>query len=271
MLPRLAFLVIAAFWVTMNVLLWRAEFRSGSRLGAAVPAEVVWQKVLTSPDNSSLDVYHRGKKVGFCRWACNVGEGISAGKTASEDTLPEDMVRRLSHYTIDFEGSTAVPGQSNRLGFSLHLRLATNNAWQAVNFRVNLRPYVFSIRSEAAAETVRLQFDDGADVWRQTFRFAEMRDPAKLAQQFGGPLAAGLLRSVALPGLHSRTNLSLGVNWEARQGSMQFGSAKIRAYQLRAGLFDRYEVIVLVSPVGEILRAEFPDGWVLANDALPLR
>ena len=52
MIPRLTFLGLAGFWLAMNFFLWRAEY--GSRGGdTPVPAELVWQKILSAPDASS--------------------------------------------------------------------------------------------------------------------------------------------------------------------------------------------------------------------------
>ena len=56
MSARLTFFAIAAFWLTMNVLLWQAEY--GSHGGEMdVPPQIVWRKILTAPDASSLTVY----------------------------------------------------------------------------------------------------------------------------------------------------------------------------------------------------------------------
>jgi hypothetical protein len=49
-----AFLLIALFWVTMNVLLWRAEYSARDEAGSVVPVGVAWQRILTAPDRSSL-------------------------------------------------------------------------------------------------------------------------------------------------------------------------------------------------------------------------
>jgi hypothetical protein len=42
----------------------------------------------------------------------------------------------------------------------------------------------------------------------------------------------------------------------------------VRVYHLQARLFDRYHIKVTVSRVGEILRVDLPDDWVLVNEAL---
>jgi len=68
MWSRLCFVLTAGFFLTMNVLLFRSEFGGGNKLGSAVPAEIVWQKVLTAPDNSTLEIRHHGVKIGLGRW-----------------------------------------------------------------------------------------------------------------------------------------------------------------------------------------------------------
>ncbi len=74
---RLTFLAIAAFWLTMNVLLWRAEF--GAHGGdTPVPVELVWRKILTAPDASSLSVYQNGDRMGYCEFSTSVGQQMAA-------------------------------------------------------------------------------------------------------------------------------------------------------------------------------------------------
>ncbi|HYG35772.1 MAG TPA: hypothetical protein VEC99_13360, partial [Clostridia bacterium] len=80
------------FWVTMNVLLWRAEYGNHATTGSAIPAHVVWEKILTAPDSSSLTILHNGKKIGFCHWLTSIGEDLS--KMKPDDAAPEGMVER---------------------------------------------------------------------------------------------------------------------------------------------------------------------------------
>ena len=128
MLNRLLFFLIALFWITMNVLLWRSEFGSRGKLGSAVPVAVVWQKMLTAPDDSSLEITRQGKKIGFCRWVANVGEELATGKMSSEDFIPEGMVKALASYSVDVEGNVAYDGPANRVRFNWSSRFATNSA-----------------------------------------------------------------------------------------------------------------------------------------------
>src|SRR5437667_7086729 len=115
MISRAALILITVFWITMNVLLWRAEYGPQRAAGASVPAEVVWQKMLTAPDSSSLSIFHHGKKIGFCHWITSVGEELS--KAREEDGPPEGMVGRMSGYRIQIEGNLAQAGSANRARF----------------------------------------------------------------------------------------------------------------------------------------------------------
>src|SRR5437879_928466 len=115
MLYRAAFIVITLFWLLMNVLLWRAEYGDRSPAHTPVPAEVVWQKMLTAPDTSSLTIFHHGKKIGFCHWITSVGQELS--KLREEDAPPEGMVPRVGGYRIQLEGNLALPDFPNRVRF----------------------------------------------------------------------------------------------------------------------------------------------------------
>jgi hypothetical protein len=101
MIPRLTFLSIAAFWVAMNILLWRSEY--GSRgSGIPVPVDLVWRKVLTAPDTSSLTVYQDGQKTGFCEFSTSVEQAMSV---LDEDNPPPEGIVARAGYQIRFDGT----------------------------------------------------------------------------------------------------------------------------------------------------------------------
>ena len=52
MRPRLFLLGVTVFWLAMNYLLWQSQYGGHSLFGSALPAEVVWDKILNAPDNS---------------------------------------------------------------------------------------------------------------------------------------------------------------------------------------------------------------------------
>jgi len=264
---RAALILITLFWVVMNILLWRTEYGNRNRLSASVPAEVVWQKMLTAPDSSSLSVFHHGKKVGFCHWITSVGEELAKAKV--EDEPPEGMVGRLTGYRIQIEGNLALTDSANRARFDGVLRLATNQLWQDFNLRLNLRPVVWEIHSVAAEKTLHLKAVEGDATYDRVFKFADLENPTALLQELTGPWAFGALEGLGLGARSSSApSPSLGLKWEASRDAMDVRHASVRAYRLSTRLLDRYQIVIFVSRVGEILRVELPDQIVLTNDQL---
>ena len=266
MFNRIYFPLIALFWIVMNALLWRAEFGGGKEFGSAVSTEVVWQKILTAPDDSTLEISLNGKKIGYCRWSANAGDGVAAGKTSRQDYVPEGMVKHLNGYSIDLEGNI-LPGQpATRFRFNLKLQFATNYLWRELSVRLATRPSVWTIHSTPADEKLELKYEDESGKWSRTFDFDDLRDPRKLLDELAGPLPLALLGPVA--GLGHPKTLSLGLKWEAHNDWLRIGHSQVRVYRLQARLLDRYQAVVIVSRVGEIMRVELPNGLLLVNEAL---
>ena len=267
MFARALLVVLTAFWLTMNVLLWRAEYGGRPGLGSTVPVRVVWEKILTAPDSSSLTIFHKGKKIGFCHWITSVGEDLA--KMSASETPPEGMVRRIVNYHLELDGDLTLADVGDRLRFDSHLNLGSDRQWQELDLRLNLRPSSWEVRSLAAEQTVRVSWQDEAQKFNRVLSFTELENPGALLQEFGGPFAAGLLAGVGLTATPDGAALqTLGLQWEARHESIKLGHSPIKTYRLQARLLDRFAVVVFVSRVGEILRVELPDGIVLANDQL---
>jgi len=267
MFHRLFFPLVALFWATMNVLLWRAEFGGRGELGSVVPAEVVWQKILTAPDDSTMEIRWNSKRIGYCRWVANVGEELATGKISDEDYAPEGMVKQLAGYTIDLEGNVLAGETPSRFRFSAHARFASNQLWQEFRVRAALRPGIWEIETRAADEKLHLKYDDGgAAKWERTLNYSELRNPRALIEELGGPLAAALVSQTAP--LDQPKEVSLGLRWEARNDWLRIGHTQVRIYRLQTRLFDRYRAVVLVSRVGEIMQVELPNGLLLINEAL---
>src|SRR5271154_353813 len=101
MTTRLTFFLIAAFWVAMNVLLWRAEY--GSRGGEiSVPVNLVWKKILTAPDGSTMNVYQNGGRTGFCEFSTSVEQEMA--KLDENSPPPEGLAARAG-YQIHLNGN----------------------------------------------------------------------------------------------------------------------------------------------------------------------
>ena len=147
MFGRVVFILVTAFWITMNVLLWRSEFGSGKKVGSAVPIATVWQKILTAPDDSSLEIWRHGQRIGRCRWVANVGDETATGKVTPNEFEPEGQVSQPTGYSIDFEGTFAVAELDNRLRLNFHAEFSTNHHWREFTLRGGVKPALWEMHS----------------------------------------------------------------------------------------------------------------------------
>lgn len=266
---RLYFLLVTTFFLTMNVLLWRSEFGGHGHLGAPVPAELVWEKVLTAPDNSNMEIRHHGVKIGTARWVASIGEEVPTGKVISDELPPEGMVKALTSYSISFDGAVSLDNLS-RLRFDLNLKLDTNQNWQTMGLKFTVKPFSWEIQSSAVEQTLRF-LAEGDEKIDRTFSFADLRNPDKIVRELGGPALPGTLAALGLPLPRANpSSASLALKWEARHDRIEIRNNLIRVYRLEARLFERLKATLFVSPVGEILRLELPDEIVMINEALNL-
>lgn len=267
MRSRLIFLLAATFFVTMNVLLWRTEYGTRGHSGASVPAELIWDKLLTAPDFSALEIRHRGQKIGRGTWAATVGEGKATG-LVMDDIPPEGMVNVLNGYTLDFDGHITIEGVG-RVKFVCHLDLDVQQEWQKFDLKLSVKPFSFEVLVDAAAQTAIVRTEDGEKPTERTIKLEDLRRPETLAREFGGPALPATLAALGLP-LQSLNGAGAAANfkWEASNDRMRIGSNLVRVYRLEARLFDRFGAVMFVSPVGELLRVDLPDDLSLINDAL---
>ena len=277
MILRMAFVGIAAFWVTMNVLLWRAEFGGAKEAVSRLPVERVWLKVLTAPDSSALEVYQHGKRIGYCRWVANAGEELATGRIHTEDVAPEGMIRQLTHYTLNLDGNFHLAEFTNFFRFDFNFKFSTNQNWEEMRLRLMSRPNEWVLLASNPDQSVRLKVEGGAG-WERRFSFAQLQNPEVLLREVGGGAGGTAFGFTVglLSGPDTQTNRATlqntllgGLKWEARNDSIRFGHNQLRVYTLRAKLLGRYEAVLYISPVGEILRIELPDGIVMVNDAFP--
>src|SRR4051812_35066102 len=117
MWSRLLFWLVTAFFVTMNVLLWRSEFGGRNNL-SRVPVKTVWQKMLIAPDSSHLEVRHHGKKIGYGTWAPRVHDELAITEQMLDEAPPEGMILEPSGYTIEFASHVSMDTLTRlRFGF----------------------------------------------------------------------------------------------------------------------------------------------------------
>jgi hypothetical protein len=273
---RIIFFVVLGFFLTMNVLLWRSEFAPNSRFGSTLPAEVVWEKLLTSPDDSWLDIRHRGSKIGRAHWTAKINEDFPEDDPElALDLPPEGMISRVTGYTLDFGGHVLLD-EVTRLRFDCGLSLDTNQAWQSFTFKFLVKPFSLEIRSIAREQKIRVVIeDDGRKEY--VYSFEDLRNPDKILRDLGGPLLPATLGAFTLPlrqlpaapaSASGPGANPLGFTWQARHDRMQLGRTDVRVYRIEARVLGRYGLVFLVSPIGEVLRIELPDEIILTNDAL---
>ena len=263
----LAFLV-AGFFVTMNVLLWRSEFGGRSQMGSSVPVETIWHKILIAPDSSHLEIRHHGKKIGYGTWAPSVGEEFATGHRMLEEPPPEGMIPEPSGYSIDLSGSLSLEPQS-RLRFTFGLKLSTNDFWQELVLNLKLNPSSWQIRASAADQMLRFTSDDDIGHSEQAFALSDLQHPEKFFHQSAWPISPALVAALGLPRTPAQaTPAALGLKWEARNDWLKIASERMRVYRLQTRLLDRFQITLFISLEGEILRAELPDNIVLVNDQL---
>lgn len=267
MFSRITFILITVFWLCMNFLLWRSEYGGGNRVGAKVPVAVVWQKILTAPDASGLQILHHGKETGRCQWSANIGQELNAGKMLTDDVPSDASPQKPTGYRIQSEGNFSVLNSPTRLGFTIDVTFTTNRDWQEFNASLKLRPDTWFVHSRASEQTLRLRMEGEDENSDRVYKFSDLQNPQFLAQEFQLPISLQLLDALGLPTTsQSAAKLSTGLVWEAHNDWITIGHTSVRAYRLQAHLFDRYSIIITVSEVGEILRVELPDQWVLVNN-----
>jgi hypothetical protein len=265
-MSRALFILVTAFWLTMNVLLWQTEFGSRKNFGS-VPAETVWEKILTAADDSSLTIYHHGKLVGAFHLQTEVSEVWSKIGDDNEPTRPP---AKRGGYALQWDGTTVMPEWTNRLRFKGDLKLDKNRNCEELNSKVALRPMSWEIHTVAAERKIHLKMDDGQGASETVLQFSDLQNPVALASKLFGPSigdAAGGLGLEMAP--QNASTAALGIKWDAHEDSIRIGHSPVQVYRLhtRAAAFD---VSLIVSRAGEILRMELPDGYLLVNDRMAI-
>jgi len=264
MIPRVTFLSIAAFWVAMNMLLWRSEYGSRGN-GIPVPVDLVWRKVLTAPDTSSLTVYQDGQKTGFCEFSTSVEQAMAV---LDEDKPPPEGLVARAGYQIRFDGNVSVGEYTNRFTFNGRIQFSSSRAWRELNLKLSAHGATVEIHSVAADQTVHLKINSDGVVIEHDFTFADLQNPNALLHTFAGDIGGGLLGDLDLPAV-PQTSVALAgsLRWEAHHDRLMVGREPVSAYRLETRVLD-HPIVIYVSTLGEILRVELPGGMTALLDQL---
>ncbi|MCL4177041.1 MAG: hypothetical protein KJ072_04760 [Verrucomicrobia bacterium] len=266
MFQRLLFLTIVAFFATMNVLLWRVEFGGASRFGSPVPVEVVLRRILTAPDDSSLEIRRDGERIGYCHWIAGAAEELVLETPEELEGLPEGMVKQPTSYALHVDGGILTGPIEQRLRFGLELSLGGELDWRELVLRLGTEPKLWALKASAVARTAEISYGAPGAGWQRQLTFDQLRDPRQLLLELGGPMAAVWLPILAQ--FQDPAGLSSDFSWEARTDWMMVGGTRVQVFRLEARLAERREVSVLVSRVGEIMRVDLPGGLSLVNEVL---
>ncbi|MCX8156427.1 MAG: hypothetical protein N3J91_08285 [Verrucomicrobiae bacterium] len=268
MRPRPFFLLVLAFWLVMNFLLFRAEYGGARQVGVAVAPQAVWHRIITAADSSSLEIVYQGQKYGVCRWMATVGEERPPQDLPNREAAPEGMVRRITGYTLDFDGNLMLRELGQNVRFFLRLHLSTNYTWRDLQLRTQLKPDVYEIHADAVAQRLTVRLSDGVNETTYAYTFDELRDPRRLLEDFEVPLPVVWLLNTIQPSDPAAASFRLGLEWQARHDVMSLGRSAMKVYRLQARVLDRYYLVVYVSRAGEILRVDFPGNVSLINYVL---
>jgi hypothetical protein len=262
MRSRILFLGTAAFWITMNFLLWRTEYSSHGG-GEPVPVELVWRKILTAPDPSSLSIYQHAERSGFCEFSTSVETEMA--RLDEDKPPPEGLVARAG-YQIRLNGNTSLGDFTNRLRFEGRLEFSAKRQWRELTLKLSTHTATVEIHSLATNQTVHFRITNDEGVNERDFAFADLASPGALLSTFGASFSGGLLDALDLPGMsESQTAMAQNLNWEAHRDRLKVGNEPVSVYRLETHVLG-YAIVIYASTLGEILRIELPDGLTATLD-----
>lgn len=254
MLARLTFFGVGAFWVIMNVLLWQLEY--GVRGGdTEVPPALVWRKILTAPDASSLSIFQKDQRTGYCEISTGVGQQMA---TFDESRPPSEGLLPMLDYQLHLAGNFSLGDFTNRIKFEGRLRFNHFRKWKDFSFRITTHGAVIEVASLATNQTVHFKISsDGTALLERNLTFAELEDPGAAIRLLGGN-ALGDFWGALNPMEHLSAGKSQGLEWDAWRTRVKIGSEFVPIYRMQTTLLG-HQLVLDVSPVGEILRIDLPD------------
>jgi hypothetical protein len=255
MISRGAFLLVAAFWVAMNVLLWRAEYGARNS-GIPVPLDLVCRKILTAPDASSLSVYQDGQKMGFCEFSTSIQQEMA---NLDEDNPPPEGLVARTGYQIRLTGNVAFGDFTNRVKLDGRVQFSPRREWRELDLKFSTHYAAVEIHSLATNQTVSVQIT-GDETDFRVFTFADLQNPNMLLRMLGENSDGGFWNGLNPPALPpATTGLALTIPWEARRVRLMVGREAVSAYRLETRVLGQ-PIVIHVSTLGEILRVELPGG-----------
>jgi len=241
----------------MNILLWRVEY-SPSDGGISVPVDLVWRKILTAPDISTLDVYQDRQRTGFCEFSTGVEQAMSQ---LDENSPPPEGIAVRAGYQIRFDGDVALDSFTNRLRFDGQLKFFPNRAWRELELKMTAPAAEIEIHSIATNQTATLIITSDGSTVSRTFTFAQLQNPNIVLNAFSD--SPGDFDWPELP--QTPAALLQSLHWEARRERLTIGGEPVSVYRLETQWLQN-KIVIYVSTLGDILRIELPGGITAAPD-----
>ena len=262
MIRRFSIFLVAAFWLTMNGLLWQMEY--GSQGGdMPVPLQLVWRKILTAPDSSSLSVYQNSDRTGYCELSTSVGQQMA---TMDDNKPPPEGFVLGTGYQLHFAGNIALGDFTNRLKFDGHVIFNLQRKWQEINLKISARQTTVEIHSRSTNQVVHVRVNGpGGDLDRE-IPFQTLENPAALVRVFDADVADFLLDGLDLTGMPGFST-DQKLECTARRTRLKIGNEYVPVYRLETTVLG-HEISVDVSTLGEILRIRLPDNITAIIDEL---
>jgi hypothetical protein len=262
MTPRVTFLFIAAFWLIMNALLWRVEHGTYGT-GVPVPVDLVWRKILTAPDASSMNIFQDGERTGFCEFSTSIETEMSQ---LDENSVPPEGVVARAGYSIHLNGNTSLDDFTNRLRFDARLQFSAKRHWRELNLKIASHQASVEIHSLATNQTVHLKITNDGFAIERDLAFEDLRNPNTLLRTFVGSFGGGLFSALDLPDLPLESaGTAQNIQWEAHRARLRVGHEPVSAYRLETRVLA-HPIVIYVSTLGEILRVELPGGITATLD-----
>lgn len=267
MIHRVLIAVFGLFWLVMLGLLCWSEFGGNRSLGSAASAERVWEKILTSPDPSSMSINLNGESIGWCRWTPTILD--AAGTSHIIDPSMEGLIKDLRGYSLEVDGRFALQENGPRYRFSFELGFDIDR--QPTDFAFSFGDGEKSIElvSGGSDDELKMQMKGAQGSWTETITRGDLQNPEQLMTRLGGPLAGLIFKNIS--GVFLSPELSAEqfvVEWSARNDHIVLAGQEVRAYRLETKLFDRYPATASISRVGEVLHVELPLGLEFVNDEI---
>ena len=260
MYQRLLLPALALLCLTLDGLIWRAEYGARDH-ETPVPESLVWQKILTAPEASSLNLIQAGKRTGFCELSTSIGQEMAR---LDDNLPPPEGLLSGSGFQLHLNGNVSLGDFTNRIKFDGHLLFAPNRDWRSFDLRILMRGFALDLQSAATNQILHLDLTSEGQTLRRTFTFAELRDPNQILRSFAGDLAggpAGALLGLELPALTTADSLQ----WHAWRTRLRVGHELVPVYRLETRVLD-HPITLYISTLGEIMRVELPGDVVATLD-----